>query len=308
MLRPFAPLAIALSLGLLAACDKAEDADVGALVDERVGSLETKIDAATKGNADLVKQNEELRGQIKSLGTQVAQMETGLADALARLDAIEQQPDPTPTPTPTFGAGRPDPAETYKVDLGDAQTRGPDTALVTVVAWSDFQCPYCNRVVPTLEQLEADYGSDLRLAFKHNPLAFHKDAMPAAKAAEAAGEQGKFWEMHDKLFDNNRDLTEANFVKWAKELGLDTTRFKADMASSSIERRIKDHQSQGNTLGARGTPAFFINGRFLSGAQPLESFKKVVDEEMTKARAKVSAGTSRDRVYAETIAGGKTAP
>ena len=132
--------------------------------------------------------------------------------------------------------------------------------------------------------------------------------MPAAKAAEAAAEQGKFWEMHDKLFENNRDMTDANFEVWAKEIGLKVSKFKSDMASSDIEDRIKEQQAQGMTLGARGTPAFFVNGRFLSGAQPQANFEKLIDEEMKKAEALVAAGTSRRNVYDKVIAKGATKP
>jgi protein-disulfide isomerase len=132
--------------------------------------------------------------------------------------------------------------------------------------------------------------------------------MPAAKAAEAAGEQGKFWEMHDKLFENNKAMTEENFVKWAGEIGLDVEKFKKDMADPKVEARIKKQQAEGITLGARGTPAFFINGRFLSGAQPIDNFKKVIDEELKKADQMIAQGTPKAKVYDATIAKGKPKP
>jgi len=132
--------------------------------------------------------------------------------------------------------------------------------------------------------------------------------MPAAKAAEAAAEQGKFWEMHDKLFENNKDMTDANFEVWAKDIGLKVSQFKKDMASSDVEDRIKEQQAQGMTLGARGTPAFFVNGRFLSGAQPQAAFEKLIDEEMKKAEKLVAAGTARRDVYDKVIAKGATKP
>jgi protein-disulfide isomerase len=142
--------------------------------------------------------------------------------------------------------------------------------------------------------------------FKDNPLGFHPNAMPAAKAAEAAGKQGKFWEMHDKLFENQKALSAENYVAWAGELGLDVEQFKKDMADPALEKKITEQQAQGMTLGARGTPAFFVNGRFLSGAQPVDSFKKVIDEEMKKADALIAAGTPKAQVYEKTIANGKT--
>jgi len=130
--------------------------------------------------------------------------------------------------------------------------------------------------------------------------------MPAALAAEAAGKQGKFWEMHDKLFENQKALAEEGYVTWAGELGLDVAQFKKDMADEGLKKKILDQQTQGTTLGARGTPAFFVNGRFLSGAQPVENFKKLIDEEKAKAEKILAAGTPKAQVYEKVIANGKT--
>jgi protein-disulfide isomerase len=130
--------------------------------------------------------------------------------------------------------------------------------------------------------------------------------MPAALGSEAAGKQGKFWEMHDKIFENQKAISEENLVAWAGELGLDVEQFKKDMASDELKKKITEQQTQGVTLGARGTPAFFVNGRFLSGAQPVENFKKLIDEEKAKAEKLVASGTPRAAVYEKTIANGKT--
>jgi len=136
----------------------------------------------------------------------------------------------------------------------------------------------------------------------------HNRAMPAAMAAEAAGKQGKFWEMHDKLFQDPRALTDENIEKYATEIGLDMAKFKEDLKDKKLEAKIKKQQSQGSTLGARGTPAFFVNGRFLSGAQPFEAFKALIDEEMKKADALLAKGTPKDKLYDAVIAKGKTKP
>ncbi len=130
--------------------------------------------------------------------------------------------------------------------------------------------------------------------------------MPAARAVEAAGRQGKFWEMHDKLFENQKSLTDENFEAWAKEIGLNVARFRKDLADPALERKIKQQQAQGMKLGARGTPAFFVNGRFVSGAQPFANFKKLIDEEMAKVDKLLIAGTPRSRVYEAVIAKGET--
>lgn len=136
----------------------------------------------------------------------------------------------------------------------------------------------------------------------------HNRALPAAMAAEAAGKQGKFWEMHDKLFQDPRALTDENFDKYATEIGLNLKQFKEDQKDKKLEAKIKQQQTQGTTLGARGTPAFFINGRFLSGAQPQQAFEKVIDEELKKVDALLKAGTPADKVYEKVISKGKTKP
>ena len=136
----------------------------------------------------------------------------------------------------------------------------------------------------------------------------HNRAMAAALAAEAACKQGKFWEMHDKLFQDPRALTDENFEKYATEVGLDIAKFKEDMQDKGLEAKIKKQQAQGNTLGALGTPAFFVNGRFLSGAQPFEAFKAIIDDEMKKADALLAAGTAKDKLYDAVIAKGKDKP
>ncbi len=232
---------------------------------------------------------------------------------LSRIDALEEKVGNAPAAAAPGKAkpagpqpGRPDPKATYKVDVDDAVTKGSPEALVTIVEWSDFQCPFCSRVNPTMAKIQETYGDKVRIAFKHNPLPMHNRAMAGAIAAEAAGRQDKFWEMHDKLFANSRELTDENIEKWGTEIGLDMDKFKTDLKDKALETKILKQQTQGSTLGARGTPAFFVNGRFLSGAQPFEAFKAIIDEEMKKAEAIVAKGTAKKDVYAEVIAKGKT--
>ncbi len=136
----------------------------------------------------------------------------------------------------------------------------------------------------------------------------HNRAQAASQAAEAAGKQGKFWEMHDKLFENFKDLSDENFAKWAGELSLNLDQFKKDMEDPELKKKIAEQQKLSMSLGARGTPAFFVNGRYLSGAQPKEAFKAIIDEEIKKADALIAKGTPRDKVYEETIKNGKTTP
>ena len=136
----------------------------------------------------------------------------------------------------------------------------------------------------------------------------HNRAMAAAMAAEAAGKQGKFWEMHDLLFANAKELTDENFVKWAGELGLDVEKFKADLADPAVAKKVDENQKQGTQLGARGTPAFFVNGRYVSGAQPFEKFKALIDEEIAEADRTIAAGTAKSGVYDALMATAKEKP
>jgi len=209
-------------------------------------------------------------------------------------------------------AGQPDPKAVYKVPLkGNEPQKGADDALVTIVEISDFECPFCGRVTPTLEAVQGKYGKDVRVVWMNNPLPFHKNAKGAANAAlEAHAQKGNkgFWAMHDKMFANQKALTTDNLEKWAKEQGLNVSKFKKALADDKYGKTIQEQQALASSLGARGTPAFFINGRNLRGAQPLAAFTTVIDEEMAKAKALVAKGTPRAKVYETTIAKGETGP
>jgi protein-disulfide isomerase len=174
----------------------------------------------------------------------------------------------------------PDPTQKVEIPIGDSPVRGPAKAEVTIVEYSDFQCPFCARVVPTLNQIQETYGERVNIVYKHLPLRIHPEAPGAAAAAEAAGMQGKFWEMHDKIFAGQRELSDAKYVEWAQQLGLDVERFDRDRKSEAVRARIAKDEEEANRFGVSGTPAFFINGRFLSGAQPFDAFKRVIDEEL----------------------------
>jgi len=173
-----------------------------------------------------------------------------------------------------------------KVDVGNAPVLGPRNAPVTIVEWSDFQCPFCGRVEPTLQQLRQEYKGKIRLAWKNQPLSFHPNAMPAAEAAMAAHEQGKFWEFHDALFKRQGELGPALYDEVAKQLGLDMDRFHASIQSHRHAAQIQADMSAGSAVGAQGTPTFFINGKKLVGAQPVDAFKQVIDAELASAVAK----------------------
>jgi protein-disulfide isomerase len=201
-------------------------------------------------------------------------------------------------------SAKPQPEVNYGVPLGpDPQQRGPDDALITIVEFGDFQCPYCKRVAPTLDQVLADHGKDVRIVFRHQPLEnLHKDARNAAKAAIAAGKQGKFWEMHDRLFAGQHELTEANFRSWAEQIGLDVAQFDRDYYDAETDRQLQADIDTALKFGADGTPAFFVNGRYLGGAQTKAAFDSVIEEEKARALKFIERrGNTRKRLYDDMI-------
>ena len=205
-----------------------------------------------------------------------------LFDTLAEIQSgIEELKATKPAAAPARRTG-PDPNKIHQVKVGDSPVKGAAEARVTIVEFSDFQCPYCGRVSPTLTRLLEEYPDDVRIVYKHLPLSFHSNALPAAKASAAAGRQGKFWEMHDELFLNQRALSEAKFVELAGKLGLDVERFQEDFKSAPVATEVAQDMSEARRLGVTGTPGFFVNGRFSSGAKPYESFKAMVDQELKK--------------------------
>ena len=164
--------------------------------------------------------------------------------------------------------------------MGKAPVKGSRSAKVTVVIFSDFQCPFCSRAVPTLKQVEDTYKDKVRLVFKQMPLPFHDKAPLAAEAALAANEQGKFWEYHDKLFANQQALDRPALEKYAEEVGLNVAKFKAGLDSGKWKQQVADDSKLGASVGATGTPTFFINGKILVGAQPFDKFKEMIDQEL----------------------------
>jgi protein-disulfide isomerase len=203
---------------------------------------------------------------------------------------------------------QPDPNAKMAVPLGDSPAKGGAEPLVVIVEFSSYQCPFCGRVRATTSQLLEEYGDDVGFVFKQRPLAFQQLSDPAARAALAARRQGKFWEFHNKLFDNQREISTDNFAVWAGELGLDVDKFKADMESDEVKAELQADVALGDRLAAQGTPHFFINGYRLRGAQPLPAFKAIIDRELAKARAAIEAGTPRAEIYAKMQEGAITGP
>jgi protein-disulfide isomerase len=176
----------------------------------------------------------------------------------------------------------PDPTRVYAIRVDGAPTKGPETAPVTIAEFSEFQCPFCRKVNPTVTRIEEVYKGQVRIVWKHLPLSIHQHAVDAALAAEAARNQNKFWEYHDKLFANQDKLDVESLKKYANELQLDMARFEKDRLNPDTRKKVEADMAEADALGVNMTPSFFINGRFIRGAQPFETLAKVIDEELTK--------------------------
>ncbi|MBW2269058.1 MAG: thioredoxin domain-containing protein [Deltaproteobacteria bacterium] len=166
----------------------------------------------------------------------------------------------------------------------DGPTRGPADAPITIVEFSDFQCPYCRRVIPTLQQIEERYPEQIRIVFRNFPLANHSRAKPAAEAALCAHEQDQFWAYHDKLFENSRALSGDDFKRYAGDLDLDVAAFEACLDESRFTAQVETDLRDARDAGVTGTPAFFVNGVMLSGAKPASDFFRTIDAELERLK------------------------
>lgn len=159
-------------------------------------------------------------------------------------------------------------------------SKGPTGAPITIVEFSDYECPYCSKAEQTVKDLLDAYPGKIRLVYRDFPLPNHKQAPKASEAAHCADDQGKFWELHAKLFAADGKLALTDLKGYAREIGLDGARFDRCLESGEKAKVVDSHRKAGEAVGVTGTPAFFVNGRLLSGAQPLENFKAVVDKEL----------------------------
>ena len=194
----------------------------------------------------------------------------GVLAAVIVAVVLMSRPGNTNSPAPqNTGSGPLQPSRaTLQPGAPNPHSRGGATAPVTLEEFSDFQCPACGGLEPGLRRVVKDYGDRIRFVFRNFPLQMHKYAFLAARAAEAAGQQGKFWEMHDMLYDNQKEWSDSmeprvQFDAYATRLGLDVQRFKADMTRQDLADRINADLKRGNSMGVRGTPTVYLNGREL---------------------------------------------
>src|SRR5262245_18759547 len=180
---------------------------------------------------------------------------------------------------------QPPPVVRVAVSTDGAPVKGAVNAPVTIVEFTDFHCPFCKTVLPTLQELAAKYGDKVKLVFRDLPIdQLHPGARKAHEAARCAGDQGKFWAYHDVLFDKAPRASADDLKAYARQVGLDLARFDQCVASGKHADMVQRDIDEGTRLGLRGTPVFFINSELLMGAQPLENFARVIDRELARAR------------------------
>lgn len=253
----FAKASLLAATVALAACAPAPN-------DDKLQELETQTER-------IAGQQQLILTQLNGVAKRLEDLGKGQKDILAKAAA------------PARKAGRPaeDPNKVHVIPVGDSASKGPDDAKVTLIEFSDFQCPYCERSTALVDQLLEAYPNDLRFVYKNYPLAFHKQALPAAKAAIAAGKQDKFWEMHDIIFENYRTLTDASYAGFAEEIGINVEQFNKDFASKEVQAAVDAEKRQAAAAGVRGTPTFFINGK-KPQSRSLDSYKAIIDAELKK--------------------------
>jgi predicted DsbA family dithiol-disulfide isomerase len=179
-----------------------------------------------------------------------------------------------------------------EVGTGPGPLRGNPEAPVTIVEFSDFQCPYCVRARSTVNRIRETYGDQVNFAYRHFPLDFHELAQKAGEAAACANDQGRFWDMHDRLWKANGQLQVSDLKNYALAIGLDTAAFNECLDSGRHASVVEADAQEGARLGVSGTPAFYINGRPLVGAHPFDAFALVIDEEIARANHAAATGSA----------------
>jgi protein-disulfide isomerase len=196
-----------------------------------------------------------------------------------------------------------DPGQAYRIGLGlPGHQVGPDDALVTIVEFSDFQCPYCERQVATLDHVRKKYGAKVRIVYRHFPLSNHRDAQLAAEASVAAAEQGKFWAFHDLIWKNFGKLSRADLEAYAKTSGLDLAKFRAALDERRYYDAVVAETAAAEAFGVTGTPTMFINGQPVVGSRDPASLDKTIDAHLKNANAAIAHGLPKTDIYALVMA------
>lgn len=212
--------------------------------------------------------------KVDSIEETLKEIHTTLKSLETKIDKIPKTAAAPRRPTIDYN-------KVHTFSLDNSAIKGNKNAPVTIVEFSDFQCPYCAKVQPTLKQVLNAYPNEVRLVYKDFPLSFHKQAKNAAKAARAAGEQGKYWEMHDLIFEKYNTLTVPMFKEFAAKLNLDMSRFETDFGSNKYDKFIQNDITMGRNAGVTGTPSLFVNGKRMQG-RSFDDFKATIEGYLKK--------------------------
>jgi protein-disulfide isomerase len=251
-------------------------ADVDALLKEQI---ETKVEQPTE--AELKEFYTAMQRQLR--GASYEEVKDRIEAEVLRRKQAERFATYMDELKAKYGVKNTLPAPTLPripVSADDDPSKGPADAKVTIVQFAEFQCPYCGKAGESVDKVLETYGDDVRMVFRDFPLSFHPRAIPAAVAANCAGEQGKYWDMHDRLMANQRALEEADLTAHATALQLDLAKWNTCRQDPAQTAEVMKDFEDGQAVGVSGTPAFFINGIMISGAQPFEEFKRIIDAEL----------------------------
>ena len=218
------------------------------------------------------------KGALKEIQTTQQEILETQKEILTKITDVEKkiQSVKSPPSRPTIDYNK-----VHKLPIGKSIVKGNAAAAVTIVEFSDFQCPYCARLQSTLKEVLKAYPNDVKIVYKHFPLSFHDQAKNASKAAEAAREQGKFWEMHDVIYENYNKLKENSYAEFAQKLGLNVEKFKADFTNAEYDRLIQADINLGRQAGVTGTPSLFMNGKKMQ-RRSINDFKAAIDKLLKK--------------------------
>jgi len=242
-------------------------------LEKQIMSGENMADAPAPQNSDVSRRLQDIEGRLAILESSWNGLQEGLKQAAANAGNARQAPPPE------------DLSKIYDIAVAHSQIKGNKNAPVTIVEFVDFQCPFCARFHQPILEVLAAYPKEVNYVLKNFPLSFHEQAKPAAKAALAAGEQGKYWEMADSLLENGRALSEEKFKELAGNLGLNVEKFMNDYKEKDAqwEQLIQTDMSLAQQVNVRGTPTFYINGR-KTNARDLNSFKAEIDKILSQQK------------------------
>ncbi|MCW5891573.1 MAG: thioredoxin domain-containing protein [bacterium] len=212
----------------------------------------------------------------------IEELKKGQKEMLAKLESLEKNVQQIKTAPAAAAPARPqvDPNKVYDIPASPSPVKGPKDAKVTIVKFSDYQCPFCAQSAPLIDQVLQAYPNDVNYVYKQFPLtSIHPQAMPASKAALAAGKQGKFWEMHALIFENYRQLSPEKLKELAQQLNLDMAKWEADVNSPAVQDEIEEEMKQARAADVTGTPTIFVNGKRLMN-RSFDGFKQAIDSAM----------------------------